>query len=129
MIAPAALAAQINGWRLELMRTIAIIGAGFSGTATTVNLLKHALTPVRIVLIDDHPELAGGLAYSAEQRDCLLNVPAAQMSLDTSRPDDLVDFSRRQGMATGAQDFVSRALYGRYLSASPYAPAIGRQPR
>jgi uncharacterized NAD(P)/FAD-binding protein YdhS len=100
------------------MRTIAIIGAGFSGTATAVHLLKRARAAVRILLLDDHPELAAGLAYSAEQRDCLLNVPAGQMSLDASRPGELVDFSERQGMRTGAQDFVSRALYGRYLAAS-----------
>jgi uncharacterized NAD(P)/FAD-binding protein YdhS len=100
------------------MRTIAIIGAGFSGTATAVHLLKRARTPVRILLLDDQPELASGLAYSADHQDCLLNVPAGQMSLDASRPGDLVDFSGRQGMRTGAQDFMSRALYGRYLSAS-----------
>jgi len=100
------------------MRTIAIIGAGFSGTATAVHLLKRARTPVRILLLDDCPELAAGLAYSADQEDCLLNVPAGQMWLDASRPGELVDFAGRHGMRTGAQDFVSRALYGRYLSAS-----------
>ena len=100
------------------MRTIAIIGAGFSGTATAVHLLKRARTPVRVLLLDDHAELAAGLAYSPDHRDCLLNVPAGQMSLDASRPGDLVDFGGRQGTRVGAQDFVSRALYGRYLAAS-----------
>jgi uncharacterized NAD(P)/FAD-binding protein YdhS len=99
------------------MRTIAIIGAGFSGTATAVHLLERARTPVRIVLLDDQPDVAAGLAYSAEQQDFLLNVPAGQMSLDASRPGELVEFGRRQGTRAGAQDFVSRALYGRYLSA------------
>ena len=46
------------------MRTIAIIGTGFSGTATAVHLLKRARSPVRIVLIDNQPEMAAGLAYS-----------------------------------------------------------------
>ena len=64
------------------MRTIAIIGAGFSGTATAVHLLRGARSPVRIVLIDDQPQIAAGLAYSPGHRDCLLNVPAGQMSLD-----------------------------------------------
>ena len=100
------------------MRTIAIIGAGFSGTATAVHLLRHARTPLRIVLIDDQPEMAAGLAYSPGHQDCLLNVPASQMSLDASRPGELVDFAARQGMRVGAQDFLSRALYGRYLCAS-----------
>jgi uncharacterized NAD(P)/FAD-binding protein YdhS len=97
------------------MRTIAIIGAGFSGTATAVHLLRRAHTPMRIVLIDDQPETAAGLAYAPGQQDCLLNVPAGQMSLDASRPGELVDFATRQGMRIGAQDFLSRALYGRYL--------------
>ena len=100
------------------MRTIAIIGAGFSGTATAIHLLRHARTPIRVVLLDDRPEMTAGLAYSAEQRDCLLNVPAGQMSLDVSRPAELIDFATRQGKRVGAQDFLSRALYGSYLSAS-----------
>lgn len=100
------------------MRTIAIIGAGFSGTATAVHLLRYAHTPARIVLIDDRPDLAGGLAYSPGHQDWLLNVPAAHLSLDSSRPGELVDFARRQGMRIGAHDFLSRALYGRYLCAT-----------
>jgi uncharacterized NAD(P)/FAD-binding protein YdhS len=100
------------------MRTIAIIGAGFSGTATAIHLLRGARTPLRIVLIDAQPEMAAGMAYSPSQQDCLLNVPAGQMSLDPSRPNELVDFAARQGRQVGAQDFVSRALYGRYLCAS-----------
>jgi uncharacterized NAD(P)/FAD-binding protein YdhS len=100
------------------MRTIAIIGAGFSGTATAVHLLRRTRTPLRIVLIDDQPETAAGLAYSPGQRDCLLNVPAGQMSLDVSRPGEFVDFAARQGMRVDAQDFLSRALYGRYLCSS-----------
>lgn len=100
------------------MRTIAIIGAGFSGTATAVHLLRRTRTPLRIVLIDDQPDTAAGLAYSPGQGDCLLNVPAGQMSLDASRPLELVDFAARQGMQAGVHDFLSRALYGRYLCAS-----------
>lgn len=80
--------------------------------------MRHARTPLRIVLIDDQPETAGGLAYSPGQRDCLLNVPAGQMSLDASRPGEFLDFAVRQGIRAGAQDFLSRALYGRYLCAS-----------
>jgi uncharacterized NAD(P)/FAD-binding protein YdhS len=99
------------------MRTIAIIGAGFSGTATAVHLLERARAPIRILLLDDQADIAAGLAYSADQRDFLLNVPAGQMSLDASRPGELVEFGRRQGTLIGPQDFVSRALYGRYLSA------------
>jgi uncharacterized NAD(P)/FAD-binding protein YdhS len=99
------------------MRTIAIIGAGFSGTATAVHLLRRVRTPVRIVLIDDQPETGAGLVYSPGQRDWLLNVPAARMSLDASRPSDLIDYVARQGMRVDTQDFLSRALYGRYLCA------------
>jgi uncharacterized NAD(P)/FAD-binding protein YdhS len=100
------------------MRTIAIIGAGFSGTATAVHLLRRARSPLHIVLIDDRPEMAAGLAYAPGQQDCLLNVPAGQMSLDASRPGELVDFAARRGMQIGGQDFLPRALYGRYLCKS-----------
>jgi uncharacterized NAD(P)/FAD-binding protein YdhS len=103
------------------MRTIAIIGAGFSGTATAVHVLRRTRSPLRVVLIDDQPEMAAGPAYSPAQRDCLLNVPAGQMSLDASHPGEFLDFAAQQGLRVGPQDFLSRALYGRYLSASLHA--------
>lgn len=100
------------------MRTIAIIGTGFSGTATAVHVLRRARAPLRVVLIDDQPQMAAGLAYSPCQRDCLLNVPAGQMSLDAARPTDFLEFATLQGLRVDPQDFLSRALYGRYLGAS-----------
>jgi uncharacterized NAD(P)/FAD-binding protein YdhS len=57
-------------------------------------------------------------ALDTPVRQAVLNVPAGQMSLDASRPGELIDFAARQGMRVGAQDFLSRALYGRYLCAS-----------
>lgn len=100
------------------MRTIAIVGAGFSGTATAAHLLRCAREPLRIVLIDDRPDVAGGLAYCAGQEDFLLNVPAGQLSLDPSRPGEFVDFAAREGARAAAEDFLPRTLYGRYLRAS-----------
>ena len=100
------------------MRTIAIIGAGFSGAATAVHVLRRVRAPLRVVLIDDQPQIAAGLAYSSCQQDCLLNVPAGQMSLDASRPTEFLEFATRQGLRVGPQDFLSRALYGHYLSTS-----------
>jgi uncharacterized NAD(P)/FAD-binding protein YdhS len=40
------------------------------------------------------------------------------MSLDSSRPGEFLDFAMRLGLRVGPSDFLSRALYGRYLTAS-----------
>ena len=60
-------------------RTIAIVGAGFSGTAVAINLLQHSSgTALRVVLVD--PASAGrGVAYANRDYPYLLNVPAGRM--------------------------------------------------
>ena len=46
-------------------RTIAIVGAGFSGTALAYRLLRGAhATPTRVVLIERADSFGCGLAYS-----------------------------------------------------------------
>ncbi len=100
------------------MHRIAIIGAGFSGSATAIQLLRRAAPePVTITLINRHPELARGVAYGTHSPSHLLNVPAGRMSLF---PDVEGDFLRyAQGLdpeATGGS-FMPRSLYGEYLAA------------
>ena len=57
----------------SLPRTVVIVGAGFSGTAVAIHLLRlpHS-APLRIVLIERAPT-AGGLAYAIRERPYLLN--------------------------------------------------------
>ena len=99
------------------MQRIAVIGAGFSGVATVIQLLRrHGGTPLAVTLISRHPQLGRGIAYGTQSPSHLLNVPAARMSLF---PDDEADFLRfAQGRDAGftGGSFVPRRLYGEYLA-------------
>ncbi len=105
-------------------RTIAIVGAGFSGTALAYRLLgsTHAV-PTRVVLIERAQRFGPGLAYSARAAGTTLNVPAARMSIDEARPGDLLDYlNTRANSVTpeesvSPEEFVPRTLYGDYLEA------------
>jgi uncharacterized NAD(P)/FAD-binding protein YdhS len=104
--------------RSPVRQEIAIVGAGFSGAATAIHLLRrYGDKPLHIALINRHPDLGRGVAYGTHSPSHFLNVPVARMSLF---PDDDGDFLRYAGNfdpgITGA-DFVPRSLYGHYLSA------------
>src|SRR5690242_10189036 len=74
------------------MRHMAVVGAGFSGTATVSQLLRrHGGEALAVTLINRHPNLARGVAYGTHSPTHFLNLPAARMSLF---PDDEEDFLR-----------------------------------
>jgi len=93
-----------------------IIGAGFSGTATAVQLLRHADgRPLEIVLIERQADFGRGVAYAKQEFPYLLNVPASRMAATTDDPDSFLRFARRRDPQVLAGDFLSRSLYGDYL--------------
>jgi len=101
---------------------IAVVGAGFSGTITALQLLGRIGTR-SVLLCERAPTFARGAAYSTDQHVHLLNVRAANMSAFPDRPDDFVDWMKasqplpeREIHETLTGTFVSRELYGRYLS-------------
>lgn len=97
-------------------RTIAIVGSGYSGTATAVQLLRKARDrSVRIVLIERGPEFGRGLAYARSAYPYLLNVPASRMSATESDPTEFLRFAQRRCADVTADDFLPRAWYGDYL--------------
>jgi uncharacterized NAD(P)/FAD-binding protein YdhS len=103
-------------------RTIAIVGAGFSGTAVAIQLLRRASAGsfdgfVRIVLIDPRTEIGAGVAYATRDYPYPLNVAAGQMSLDVAKPADFLDFVQNQGIHASAGDYLPRQVYGDYLRA------------
>ena len=103
---------------MSALRTIAIIGAGFSGAATAVNLLRMGgAQPLRVVLINRSGAMARGLAYGTSSRDHVLNVPAGNMSALADDPDDFLRYCRWADPATTPASFVPRRLYGSYLEA------------
>jgi uncharacterized NAD(P)/FAD-binding protein YdhS len=99
--------------------TIAIVGAGLSGTLVAVNLLKaQHWSATRIVLIERSANLARGKAYAECEYPFLLNVPANRMSADSRLPLDFLNFAQQRIPTATAEDFLPRALYGQYLEAT-----------
>jgi uncharacterized NAD(P)/FAD-binding protein YdhS len=97
-------------------RVIAIVGAGFSGTATTINLLRDpGACPLRIHLIERGNEFGRGLAYARRAFAYLLNVPASRMSATIADPGEFLRFARARDPNVQGEDFLPRALYGEYL--------------
>ncbi|HEY6923858.1 MAG TPA: FAD/NAD(P)-binding protein, partial [Steroidobacteraceae bacterium] len=97
-------------------RTLVIVGAGFSGTAVAINLLRLSYwKPVRIVLVERAEHMARGAAYADKGYPYLLNVPAGRMSLNSGDPLDFLKFARQRKPAATADDFLPRSLYGEYL--------------
>ena len=96
---------------------VAIIGAGFSGTAVAIHLLRTAKTPLRILLIDPREEIGAGVAYATRDYPYPLNVAAAQMSVDPEKPQDFLDYARGTGIHAAPGDYLPRQVYGDYLRA------------
>lgn len=98
------------------MTTIVIIGAGFSGTVSAVQLMRRNCGgPLHVILVNRSGPMARGIAYGTQSQHHLLNVPAGNMSALADDPDHFLRYCRRTDPAVEAGSFVSRRLYGDYL--------------
>ncbi len=104
-------------------KTIALIGAGVSGTLVALQLLRQAGTPLRVLLFERMTDVGRGVAYGTENREHLLNVPAGRMG---ALPEDIGHFHRwveaRVGTpgypgSVSAGEYLPRWLYGDYVQA------------
>lgn len=99
-----------------MRKTIAIVGAGFSGTVLAANLLRgRAAHAADIVLIERGSAIGRGVAFAAHEFPYLLNVPAARLSADSREPQQFLRFARLTLQNADGEDFLPRALYGDYL--------------
>jgi len=96
-----------------MIRHVAIIGAGFSGTLQAINLLRH--DGPRATLIERAEEPGKGLAYGAAYPDHVLNVRASNMSALPDDPDHFVRWLAAHGRGDAGATFVQRMTYGAYL--------------
>jgi uncharacterized NAD(P)/FAD-binding protein YdhS len=117
------------------VKTIAIIGGGFSGTMTAVNLARLATRPLRVVLINGGHAAGRGVAYGTRRPEHLLNVAARNMSAFPDHPNHFLDWLRTRSEYADLPDvvlresFLPRRVYGDYLRATalPYlAPVDSR---
>lgn len=105
------------------METIAIIGGGFSGTMTAVNLARLATRSLRVCLINSGHPSGRGVAYGTRRPEHLLNVAARNMSAFPDHPNHFLDWLRTRSEYGDLPDvvlrevFVPRLVYGDYLRA------------
>ncbi|MFL6550300.1 MAG: FAD/NAD(P)-binding protein [Povalibacter sp.] len=99
-----------------LLRTIVIVGGGFSGTVLAANLLRRPpRQPTRLVLIERSQIVGRGVAYAERAFPYLLNVPAGRMSANSRAPLEFLQFVQSRIPNATGEDFYPRALYGEYL--------------
>ena len=99
---------------------IVIIGGGFCGIMTAVNLLIKAESPLNITLFNyEYPE-GRGIAYKTYTDNHVLNVPCQNMSAFSDQPDHFLNWCKlNSGNAVDIEElpgkFLPRNLYGNYL--------------
>lgn len=106
------------------MRTIAVIGGGFTGGAVAWSLARSPATSgARIVVFEPRARLGSGLAYDTDNGVHRINVPAAKMSLDPKDPEDFLRWLAKTGYVETDADAVTadggifprRAAFGAYV--------------
>lgn len=103
---------------------IAIVGGGFTGAAIAYHL-AHARTPGRTVIFEPRAHVGAGLAYSSEDGQHRINVPAGKMSLLPGADDHFLQWIERTGAIADDPDargpdgqlYPRRPVFGRYVNA------------
>ena len=95
-----------------IYKSVAIVGAGFSGSLLAINILRHA--GPHATLIERRAVFGRGTAYSAPHPSHLLNVRAGNMSALSDRPQHFAEWCTARGLGGGG-DFAQRKMYGEYL--------------
>jgi uncharacterized NAD(P)/FAD-binding protein YdhS len=100
---------------------IAIVGGGFSGVMTAVNLARLARDPIEVTIINQRCPTGRGVAYGMRRPEHLLNVAARNMSAFRDEPDHFVQWLRTRSEFDAVPEielrerFIPRMVYGDYL--------------
>ncbi|MEE3922906.1 FAD/NAD(P)-binding protein [Pseudomonas viridiflava] len=97
------------------MKTLVIIGSGFSGTVTAIEFLRRRAGEVQLVIVNRSGSMARGLAYGTNSSQHLLNVPAGNMTALVDEPDSFLDYCQAMYPESAGHSFMPRKLYGQYL--------------
>ncbi len=95
---------------------IAIIGGGFSGAMTAVQLFKQRPVDLSITIIEPRNELGRGLAYSTPCENHLLNVTASRMSAFSEQPEHFFNYALSRNKQILPDSYLPRKIYGQYMS-------------
>lgn len=120
---------------MTLVDTIAIVGGGFSGTMTAVNLARLGTHPLRVCVVNSGHPAGRGVAYGTRRPEHLLNVAARNMSAFPDHPNHFLDWLRTRSEYADLPDavlreaFVPRRVYGDYLRSVSLAYLAPVDPR
>jgi uncharacterized NAD(P)/FAD-binding protein YdhS len=97
--------------------SVVIIGAGFSGSLTALNILSDPDPgkEIQVTLIDPRGSFGPGLAYTVPSDRFKLNVRAKAMGAFPHDPESFFRWLKGHDPAVSPDDFVSRRWYGEYL--------------
>jgi uncharacterized NAD(P)/FAD-binding protein YdhS len=116
------------------MTSIAIVGAGFSGTLLALHLLRRCPASTQVRLIERNSQFGRGPAYSTGNPSHLLNVPAGRMSAFYDQPSDFVAWLSNQNNLPPGVEASGTALSRGNCSAPMFAicsirNSSGRNPK
>ncbi len=100
---------------------IAIVGGGFSGIMTAVNLARQSPEPLRVIVINQQRSSGRGVAFGTRRPEHLLNVAARNMSAFPDMPDHFLQWLRTRSEFEAVPEhelrerFMPRMIYGDYL--------------
>jgi uncharacterized NAD(P)/FAD-binding protein YdhS len=100
---------------------IAILGGGFCGVMTAVNLVRLSPRTLRVTIINEDRPTGRGVAYGTRRKEHLLNVAARNMSAFHDQPDHLLQWLRTRSEFDAVPErdlrekFIPRMIYGDYL--------------
>ena len=104
-----------------IIKHIAIIGGGFSGTMAAVNLARLSEVPLRVTVANHGYPQGRGIAYSTRRPEHLLNVAARNMSALPEHPNHFVEWLRTRTEFSDTPDaelretFAPRRIYWDYV--------------
>jgi uncharacterized NAD(P)/FAD-binding protein YdhS len=101
---------------------VVVLGGGFSGAMSVVNIARLCDHPVEVVVIDRVEAAGRGVAYRRRRPEYLLNVAARNMSAFPDDPEHLLRWLRTHPEFGSLPEielrerFIPRHIYGDYLS-------------
>lgn len=93
---------------------VAIIGAGASGTAVAISILRKNAAN-ELFIFNKSSTCHRGIAYGTKYHEHLLNVPAKKMSIIKEEPLHFFNWVKMNNYSENENAFIPRIIYGKYL--------------
>lgn len=114
---------SVSGFGTALPKVV-VVGGGFSGACSAIQLLRQHDQPLDVVLIEPRSRLGCGLAYGSVDPDHRLNAPAPVHVVLADQPAHLEQWLQAQGRtARDAEALCGSALYPRRADFGEYVGA------